>query len=89
LEDGKTDVAVDGSETIKVPIVEERVEVTKKPGKTEEIVIGKRTVEDTEHISETVKKEEAHVRQKGTGKVDKRQTGNIKAAKPARKGEPF
>ncbi|WP_018663108.1 YsnF/AvaK domain-containing protein [Heyndrickxia acidiproducens] len=61
---------VDGSETIKVPIVEEQVEVTKKPVKKEEIVIGKHTVNDKEHVSETVKKEEAHVNQGGTGNVD-------------------
>lgn len=70
LKNGETNEAVDGSETVKVPIVEEQVEVTKKPVKTEEIVIGKRTVEDTEHISENVKKEEAHIKQNGENGTD-------------------
>ncbi|PKG25054.1 YsnF/AvaK domain-containing protein [Niallia nealsonii] len=56
---------VNDSETIRVPIVEERLEVTKKPVVTEEIVVGKKTVEENEHISETVKKEEAHFNKEG------------------------
>ncbi|RFU69017.1 YsnF/AvaK domain-containing protein [Peribacillus saganii] len=52
---------IDENETIRVPVVEEQIQVTKKPVVTEEIVIGKRTVEETKHVSDTVKKEEAHV----------------------------
>ena len=49
------------SETIRVPVTEERVEVTKKPVVTEEIVVSKRKVEDTETVRDTVRREEAHV----------------------------
>ncbi|WP_170169031.1 YsnF/AvaK domain-containing protein [Mesobacillus subterraneus] len=48
-------------ETIRVPIMEEKVEVTKKPVVTEELVIGKREVTDTEQVVESVKREEAHL----------------------------
>ncbi|WP_050180439.1 YsnF/AvaK domain-containing protein [Domibacillus robiginosus] len=48
-------------ETIRVPVTEERVQVTKKPVVTEEIVVGKRKVEDTETVRDTVRREEAHI----------------------------
>jgi uncharacterized protein (TIGR02271 family) len=53
-----TDATIDDDETIRVPIMEEKVEVTKKP---EEIVIGKREVTDTEQVVESVKREEAYL----------------------------
>ncbi|MHA6485670.1 YsnF/AvaK domain-containing protein [Bacillus cabrialesii] len=59
---------VNDSETVRVPIVEEKLEVTKKPVVTDEVVVGKRTVEENEHISDTVKKEEPRLNKEG--KVD-------------------
>lgn len=56
-----TDSVIDDGETIRVPIMEEKVEVTKKPVVTEELVIGKREVTDTEQVVESVKREEAHL----------------------------
>lgn len=56
-----TDAAMDDDETIRVPIMEEKVEVTKKPVVSEELVIGKREVTDTEQVVESVKHEEAHL----------------------------
>lgn len=55
------DGVIDDGETIRVPIMEEKVEVTKKPVVTEELVIGKREVTDTEQVVESVKREEAHL----------------------------
>jgi uncharacterized protein (TIGR02271 family) len=55
------DSTIEDGETIRVPIMEERVEVTKKPVVTEELVIGKREVTDTEQVVENVKREEAHL----------------------------
>lgn len=55
----------DDGETIRVPITEERVEVTKKPVVTEEIVIGKRKVEEIETVRDTVRREEAHIEEDG------------------------
>ncbi|MCY9109533.1 YsnF/AvaK domain-containing protein [Bacillus atrophaeus] len=59
---------VNDSETIRVPIVEEKLEVTKKPVVTDEVVVGKRTVEENEHISETVKKEEPRLNKEGNAR---------------------
>ncbi|WP_434400134.1 YsnF/AvaK domain-containing protein [Planococcus sp. 11815] len=52
-------------EDIHVPVSEERVDVTKKDVVSEEISIGKNKVQDTEHVSETVRKEEADIHKDG------------------------
>ena len=56
-----------GAETdeIRIPISEERVTVSKTPVVTEEISVGKRTVQDTQTVSGTVRREEAHIEQSG------------------------
>lgn len=46
---------------IRVPVTEERVDVTKKDVVSEEIVVGKDKVKDTETVRETLRKEEAHI----------------------------
>lgn len=56
---------IDGEETIRIPVTEERIEVTKKPVVTEEIVVGKRTVQETERVQDTVRKETVDVDQNG------------------------
>lgn len=48
-------------ETIRVPLMREEVSVTKRPVVTEEAVIGKRTVTDTQHVSETTRSERLKV----------------------------
>lgn len=48
-----------------IPVVEERLVVTKKEVVTEEIVITKRRISDTEHISETVRREEVDIDDSG------------------------
>ncbi|MBT2583527.1 YsnF/AvaK domain-containing protein [Planococcus sp. ISL-109] len=52
-------------EDIHVPVSEERVDVTKKDVVSEEIAIGKNKVQDTEHVSETVRKEEVDIHKDG------------------------
>ncbi|WP_316570924.1 YsnF/AvaK domain-containing protein [Neobacillus sp. YIM B06451] len=59
-------------ETIRVPIVEEKVEVTKRPVVTEELVIGKKEVQSTEKVVENVKREEAHIESEGNTDFDKK-----------------
>lgn len=54
------DSATDRDE-IRVPVTEERVNVTKKDVVAEEIVVGKEKVRDTETVRETVRKEEARI----------------------------
>jgi len=57
----RTDAFVDENDSIHVPLSEERVVVSKQDVVTEEIVVGKRKVQDTETVSETVRREEADI----------------------------
>jgi len=56
-----TDAFVDENDSIHVPLSEERVVVSKEDVVSEEIVVGKRKVRDTETVSETVRREEADI----------------------------
>lgn len=47
---------------IHIPVSEEQIEVTKKDVVAEEIVVGKRKVMDTERVAETVRREEADIK---------------------------
>lgn len=58
-------------ENIHIPVSEERVEVTKKDVVAEEIVVGKRKVQDTETVNETVRREEADIDEDTNLKGDK------------------
>ena len=48
-------------DSISVNVNEERLNVTKDEVVSEEVVVGKRKVKDTEHVSETVRREEADI----------------------------
>lgn len=52
-------------ETIEVPVREERVEVEKQPVVYEEVDVGKRRVQDTQRVSDTVQREELRVDREG------------------------
>ncbi len=52
---------LDGNDSIHVDVNEERVNVSKDDVVSEELVVGKRKVKDTEHVSETVRREEADI----------------------------
>jgi len=56
---------IKAGEEIRVPVREEQVHVEKHPVVTEEVVVGKRQVQDTEQVSGTVRKEEIKVEKKG------------------------
>ncbi|MBX9628360.1 MAG: YsnF/AvaK domain-containing protein [Gemmataceae bacterium] len=62
------------AETIRVPVSEERVDVSKEAVVTEEVNVGKRKVTDQKTVGGTVKKEEVRVEE--TGNVDVK--GNVK-----------
>ncbi|MCG7333936.1 YsnF/AvaK domain-containing protein [Sporosarcina sp. ACRSM] len=51
----------DDGDHIHIPVMEERVEVTKRPVVSEEIIVGKREVQDTQTVSETLRREEADI----------------------------
>ena len=61
------------SETIEVPVREERVTLEKQPVVYEEVEVGKRQVQETERVSGTVRREEAHIEREGD--VDVRSGG--------------
>ena len=53
------------SQTIKVPVREERLEVEKQPVVYEEVGVGKRATEETQQVSETVRREELRMDKEG------------------------
>jgi uncharacterized protein (TIGR02271 family) len=59
----------DRGDTISVPVHEERVEIEKRPVVYEEVGVGKREVQATERVSDTVRREEARVENVGDVRV--------------------
>jgi uncharacterized protein (TIGR02271 family) len=57
--------AIGDDEIIRIPVSEEQVSVTKRPVVVEEVVVGKRQVQETRHVSETVRHEEPRLEQSG------------------------
>ena len=55
----------ESNQTVRIPVHEEQVQVEKRAVVTEEIEIGKRQVQETERVSETVRREEARVEHEG------------------------
>jgi uncharacterized protein (TIGR02271 family) len=62
-------------EEIRIPVREEQVNLVKEAVVTEEVKVGKRVVQDTEHVSGQVRKEEVHVDREGDVEVRDRGTG--------------
>ena len=61
--------AIDAGEEIRIPLMEEEVRVEKTPVVREEVTLKKRQVQDTEQVSETVRREEARIEQTGEGSL--------------------
>jgi uncharacterized protein (TIGR02271 family) len=57
------------NEEIRVPLTEEKVRVEKTPVVKEEITLGKREVQDTQRVQDTVRREEARIEESGQGRV--------------------
>ena len=55
------DKGFNDNDSINIPVSEERVNVSKNDVVSEEIVVGKRKVEDTETVRDTVRREEADI----------------------------
>jgi uncharacterized protein (TIGR02271 family) len=60
-EAGASEDAFTDGDTIRVPVTEERVNVTKEPRVVEELEISKRPVTETQRVSDTVRREEVDV----------------------------
>lgn len=56
-------------ETLRIVLYEEQVRVEKQTVVKEEIFISKRQIQETTHVEETVRREEAHVERVGTVNV--------------------
>jgi len=60
-----TDQPIGEGETYRVPVREEQVTVEKQPFVREEVAMGKRPVQETRQVSDTVRREEARVERTG------------------------
>jgi uncharacterized protein (TIGR02271 family) len=62
------EIAGEGEE-IRVPLTEEQVRVEKRPVVKEEVSVGKQKIQDTKHVSESVRREEARIENEGAANV--------------------
>ena len=69
LNNEASDSPITDEETIRIPVSEEKVDVDKHTVVTGEISAHKRAIEDTEHIDETLKREEARINRIGNPDV--------------------
>jgi uncharacterized protein (TIGR02271 family) len=60
-------------ETFRIPIIEEEVFVQKRPVVVEEITLGKREVSETQEVSDTVRREVAHIDEHGGARIKRQQ----------------
>ena len=60
-----SDTPIGEGETYRMPVKEEQVTVEKQPVVREEVSLGKRQVQETQQVSETVKREKAHLEREG------------------------
>jgi uncharacterized protein (TIGR02271 family) len=66
--------AIGEDEEVRIPLMEEEVRVEKTPVVREEVSVRKRQVQDTQAVSETVRREEAQIDREGDARVSE-QTG--------------
>jgi len=60
-----SDTPIGEGETYRIPVREEQVTVEKQPVVREEVSLGKRQVQETQQVSDTVKREEARIERQG------------------------
>jgi uncharacterized protein (TIGR02271 family) len=65
-----TSTPIGEGETISVPVSEEQVNVTKNTVVTGEVTIGKRAVQETQQVTDTVRHEEARIEREGDVDVE-------------------
>jgi uncharacterized protein (TIGR02271 family) len=69
-----SDTPIGEGESIRVPVSEEKVNVSKQTVETGEIALRKRQVQDTKQVSDTVRKEKAHVEREGDPAIHETRT---------------
>ncbi len=65
-----SDTPIGEGETLRVPVSAEQVQVNKQTVETGEVALGKRAVQGTQQVSDTVRHEEARVEQQGDVNVN-------------------
>ncbi len=60
-----SDTPIGEGETYRIPVSEEQVNVSKQTVQTGEVSIGKRQVQETQQVSDTLRREEAHIEREG------------------------
>ena len=61
------------SKEIRIPLLQERITIEKLPVVSEEVIIGKREVQQTEQVQETVRREELRTERQGDVIIDEAQ----------------
>ena len=69
LNNESCDSPISDEETIRIPVSEEKIDVNKRTVITGEVSAHKRSVEDTQHIDETLRREEAKINRIGNPDV--------------------
>jgi uncharacterized protein (TIGR02271 family) len=64
-----SDTPIGQDEVIRVPVTDEQVNVTKNTVETGEVSIGKRQVQDTQRVSDTVRREEPRIEREGEARI--------------------
>jgi len=60
-----SDTPIGGDEVYRIPILAEQVLVEKHPVVREELLVGKRAMQETQQVTDTVRREEAHLERVG------------------------
>ncbi|SHJ95710.1 conserved domain-containing protein [Clostridium cavendishii DSM 21758] len=69
LNNEASDSPIAEEETIRIPVTEEKIDVNKRTVLTSEVSAHKHTVEDTKHVDETLKREEARINNIGNADI--------------------
>ncbi len=69
-----SDQPIGEGETYRIPVREEQVTVEKQPVEREEVSFGKRPVQETQRVTDTVQREEARIEQVGDVNVQERES---------------
>ena len=70
-----SDTSIGECEAIRVPVSAEQVNVAKQTVQTGEVSVGKRAVQETQQVTDTVRHEEARIERKGDANIEGDDTG--------------
>lgn len=81
-----SDQPISEGETYRIPVREEQVTTEKVPIEREEVVFGKQPVQETQRVTDTVQREEAHIEHEGDINVRDR---DLERGRDVRQGRHF